>query len=155
MKITATQTINAYNVGASQTVKTTIITVAQLGKQGLKGEFDNLIKVSAEPIPSYTPVAIYNNLAYKLDASNPLHQFAFVGFSLNGTNIGQNCEIQVLGEITLVGWGLIPNQQYLAGVNGTLITDNTSISDFTKVIGYAVTSDKLEIIKDSITINKI
>jgi hypothetical protein len=155
MKITATQTINAYNLNASQIVKTTIINVAQLGKQGVKGEFDNLIKVSAEPIPSYTPVAIYNNLAYKLDSSNPLHQFAFVGFSVNGTNIGENCEIKQLGELILDGWGLIPNQQYLAGVNGTIITNNTSNSNFTKVIGYAVTSDKLEIIKDSITINKI
>jgi hypothetical protein len=131
------------------------VVVSDIGLQGPKGDFENLIKVSAESIPSYTPVAIYNNLAYKLDASNPLHQFAFVGFSINGTSTGQNCEIKQLGELTLYGWGLTPNQQYLAGINGTLITENLSSSNFTKVIGYAVTSDKLEIIKDSITINKI
>lgn len=149
------QEISTYvNIGI-ETPPIVIIEIAEMGLQGQKGEFDNLIKVSGEPIPSYTPVAIYNNLAYKLDSSNPLHQFAFVGFSVNGTNIGQNCEIQVLGELTLNGWGLIPNKQYLCGVSGSLITDNLSLLNFTKVIGYAVNSDKLQIIKDSITINKI
>jgi hypothetical protein len=37
MKITATQIIKAINVGVEQTVKTTVITVAQLGKQGFSG----------------------------------------------------------------------------------------------------------------------
>jgi hypothetical protein len=148
--------INQYvDVKIEETTNTVNIEVAGMGLQGEKGEFDNLFRVSAEPIPSHTPVAIYNNLAYKLDASNTLHQFAFVGFSVNGTNTGQFCEIKVLGEITLVGWGLIPNQQYLAGINGTIITENLSISNFTKVIGYATDSNTLQIIKDSITINKI
>lgn len=155
MKITATQNIKQYNLNSNQTVKTTVITLAQLGKQGLKGDFDNLIRVSAESIPSHTPVVIFNNLAYKLDASNPLHQFAFVGFSINGTSIGQNCEIKQLGEVQLIGWGLIPNQQYLAGASGTLITENLSSSNFTKVIGYATDTNTLQIIKDSITINKV
>jgi len=114
----------------------------------------NYIKVSAESIPSHTPVAIVNNQAYKLNASNPLHQFAFVGFSENGTSIGQNCRIKQIGEIVLVGWGLTPNQHYLIGANGTLITNNVSNTNFTKVIGYATDSNTLQIIKDSITINK-
>lgn len=141
------------NIGI-ETPPPVIIEIAEMGLQGLPGVFENLIKVSAEPIPSHTPVAIYNNLAYKLDASNPLHQFAFFGFSVNGSNTGENCEIQVLGEITLSGWGLIPNQQYLSGVNGTLIVENLSTSNFTKVIGYATNSNTLQIIKDSVTINK-
>ena len=134
------------------------ITISEIGIQGPAGPAGvaggTLSKVSGESIPSFTPVAIYNNLAYKLDASNPLHQFAFVGFSTNGTSIGQTCEIKQIGEVYLSGWGLIPNQQYLAGVNGTLITENLSSSNFTKVIGYATDSNTLQIIKDLTTINK-
>lgn len=110
-------------------------------------------RISGESIPSYTPVAIYNNLAYKLDASNPSHQFAFVGFSKNGTISGQNCIIQQTGEMTLAGWGLIPNKQYLASTNGTMVLNNTVPANFTKVIGYATTSNTLQIIKDYTTIN--
>jgi hypothetical protein len=113
----------------------------------------NLLKISAENIPSYTPVAIYNNQAYKLDNLNPLHQFAFVGFSTNGTTIGQTCIIQQIGELTLSGWGLIQNSHYLAGASGAIQTDNTGVG-FTKVIGYATTTDTLQILKDTITINK-
>jgi len=109
--------------------------------------------ISAEAIPSYTPVAIYNNLAYKLDASNTNHQFAFVGFSTNGTIAGQTCLIQQIGELELIGWGLTPNTQYLAGTAGTIVTNNTTPNNFTKVIGYATTSNKLQIIKDYTTIN--
>jgi hypothetical protein len=122
------------------------------GIQGLQGGV--LLKVSGEPIPSHTPVVLINNLAYKLDSSNPLHQFAFVGFSENGTSTGQNCQIKQIGEVTLFGWGLIANQHYLAGEEGMLITDNLSNTNFTKVIGYATTTNTLQIIKDSITINK-
>jgi hypothetical protein len=115
---------------------------------------DELIKISAESIPSHTPIAIYNNLAYKLDSSNPLHQFAFVGFSKNGTSLGQSCIIQQIGEITLNGWGLTQNRQYLAGTAGSIILDNTTLTNFTKVVGYSVTTDTLQIIKDYTTINK-
>lgn len=111
--------------------------------------------IAAESIPSHTPVAIYNNLAYKLDASNINHQFAFVGFSKNGSSTGQNCLVQQVGEITLIGWGLIPNKQYLAGTNGTIVLDNITLNTFTKVVGYATTSDSLQIIKDYSTINII
>jgi len=110
-------------------------------------------KIAAESIPSHTPVAIVNNQAYKLDVSNPLHQFAFAGFSLNGTSAGFECIIKQSGEVYLGGWGLIPNQHYLAGINGTLITNNLSATNFTKVIGYATTSDSLQIVTSQ-TINK-
>ena len=112
-----------------------------------------LIKQSAETIPSYTPIAIYNNLAYKLDASNPLHQFAFVGFSVNGVATGQECKIQQIGELELIGWGLTPNTQYLAGTLGAMVTNNTIPNNFTKVIGYATTTNTLEIIKDYTSVN--
>lgn len=113
-----------------------------------------LQKYSGENIPSYTPVAVYNNIAYKLDASNPLHKFAFAGFSTNGTTIGQVCRIKQIGEIELVGWNLTPNTHYLASNNGLMVTDNTSGTNFTKVIGYATTTDKLNIIKDYSSILK-
>jgi hypothetical protein len=112
-----------------------------------------LSKLSAENIPSYTPIAIYNNQAYRFDNLNPLHQFAFVGFSTNGTSTGQLCKIQQIGEVTLQGWNLTPNTQYLAGALGTLQTTNVG-AGFTKVVGYATTANTMQIIKDYTTINK-
>ena len=118
-----------------------------IGEQGDKGDSSSLIsKISGENIPSYTPVVIINNLAYKLDSSNTNHKFAFMGFSKNGTSIGQTCEIIQDGEITLTGWGLTPNIHYLAGTNGSIILTNNSITNFTKIIGYATSADSLKIL---------
>lgn len=116
-------------------------------------DIDSIEKVSAENIPSHTPIAIVNNQAYKFDASNINHQFAFAGFSKNGTIIGQTCLIQQQGEIELVGWGLTPNQQYLAGTAGTIVVDNITLNNFTKVLAYATTTDTLQIIKDYSSVN--
>lgn len=167
MSVVINQTEKVYNVTVNQSLKqitTNIINqpkqvtveVSALGKRGFKGDSGGIIeKISGEDIPSHTPIVLINDTAFKLDSSNILHQFAFVGFSTNGTSLGQTCIIKQVGEVVLIGWGLIPNQQYLAGVNGTLITENLSDSNFTKVIGYATNSDTLQIIKDSITINKL
>lgn len=109
---------------------------------------------SGEVIPSYTPVVTIENMVYKLDPTNIEHQFAFCGFSTNGTSEGEICNILQEGELELLNWGLIPGQHYLAGPNGTLITQNNDINSFTKVIGYAVSSDKLKIINNYTTITK-
>ena len=114
---------------------------------------NTIYKISAENIPSYTPIAIYNNLAYKFDNLNPLHQFSFAGFSTNGTLIGQSCIIQQIGELELLNWNLTPNTQYLASINGLLQIENNS-TGFTKVVGYATTANSMQIIKDYTTINK-
>lgn len=114
-----------------------------------------LQKPTGEAIPSHTPVAIIDNFAYKLNASNPAHQFAFAGFSINGTSAqNQLCNIIESGEIELAGWGLIPNTHYLVGTNGNIILENTSSTNFTKIVGYSRTSNILEIIKEYSTINK-
>lgn len=118
------------------------------------GYFENLLeKESAENIPSYTPIAVYNNKAYKFDNLNPLHQFAFAGFSINGTSTGEICIIQQIGEINLLGWGLIPNSNYLASSSGLLQLDNLS-AGFTKILGYATSADTMKIINEYTTINK-
>lgn len=154
--VTVNQSLKQISTNIINQPKQVTVEVAALGKRGFKGDSGGIIeKISGEDIPSHTPIVLINDTAFKLDSSNPLHQFAFVGFSTNGTSIGQICNIKQVGEVVLVGWGLIPNQQYLAGVNGILITENLSDSNFTKVIGYATNSDTLQIIKDSITINKL
>jgi hypothetical protein len=176
MNIEVQESVEVFNVIVSEEGNVKVI-LNDLGEQGIQGKsayeiaIENgfvgtedqyvslstgqIEKISGESIPSYTPVAIINNMAYKLDPSNSTHQFAFYGFSINGTSIGQTCIIQERGEIELIGWGLTPNTQYLAGPLGTLITNNNSPTNFTKVVGYSVTSDKLTIIKDYTTINKI
>ena len=146
------------NVVISENITPLTINVADVGLQGPQGiqgiQGGIISKISGENLNSHTPIALVNNLAYKMDSSNPLHQFAFVGFTEVSSTIGNSCSIKQIGEITLAGFGLIPNQQYLAGVNGTLITSNLSATNFTKVIAYAVTSDTLQIIKDYTSINK-
>jgi len=176
-EVTINQTARQINVLITSVPKQVTAEIAQLGKRGFTGKsayeiaVDNgfagtesdwlesigkkeLSKTSGENINSHTPIALVNDLAYKLDASNPLHQFAFVGFTEASSVMGQTCTIKQIGELYLSGWGLTPNQHYLAGVDGALITDNSSNSNFTKIIGYATTSNKLQIIKDSLTINK-
>jgi hypothetical protein len=158
VNVTANQDVRQITVTASQVINSKTITVAQLGQRGLQGEQGIqgglITKTSGENLNSHTPIALINNLAYKLDASNPLHQFAFVGFTEASSLIGQSCTIKQIGEVTLLGWDLIPNQHYLAGTNGTLIIENLSGSNFTKIIAYATDSNTLQIIKDSLTINK-
>jgi len=147
--------VQIVNIGVDETTEVINLTVSDIGLQGLQGKDGNIIvKISGENINSHTPIAIIDNLAYKLDSSNPAHQFAFAGFSEASSIIGADCAIKQIGEVFLGGWGLTPNQHYLAGINGTLITNNISISNFTKVVGYATSTETLQIIKDSITINK-
>lgn len=118
-------------------------------------ELQNIVEyISDDIIPSYTPVVVINNLAYKLDPSNSNHQFAFYGFSTNGCAQGDLCRIKTFGELELAGWGLNQGSHYLVGPNGSLITDNTYPTNFTKVIGYAVTNDRIKIINDYDTISK-
>ena len=158
VNITVDQITDNITVSITENITPVSIAIAEFGLQGMKGDTGLaggvISKISGENINSHAPIAIINNLAYKLDASNPLHQFAFAGFTEASSISGNICTIKQIGEVTLVGWGLIPNQQYLAGINGTLIKSNLSVSNFTKVIGYATTANTLQIIKDSITINK-
>lgn len=110
--------------------------------------------VSGENIPSYTPCVVIGNQAFKMDASNNNHKFAFQGFSINGTSTGQICRIQRYGTLELLGWGLTPDTQYLVTGAGGLTTNNTNPTEFIKVVGYALTTTTMEIIKDYTTIVK-
>ncbi|MEO6305628.1 MAG: hypothetical protein ABIP51_20870 [Bacteroidia bacterium] len=114
---------------------------------------NTVIKTAGENITSYTPIAIIGDLAYKFDILNPAHQFAFLGFSLTGVSVGADCLIQLDGEITLTGWGLTPNKQYLAGTAGSISLTNAT-AGFTKVVGFSVNSNTLMIIKGYTSINK-
>lgn len=152
LEIYETKIVNNLEVIEQNTVVELIISDV-LYQGGGSGE-NSISKVSGENIPSHTPIAIVDNTAYRLDASNTNHAFAFVGFSKTSAMIGENCTIQQIGEITLNNWGLIPNTQYLASNNGMITTNNTNPNHFTRVIGYATASNSLQIIKDSITIKK-
>jgi hypothetical protein len=166
MEINVTENINNITISVSEDgenvslIVTPIIssisfTVSEVGQKGDTGNDSSILtKVSGESIPSHTPVAVVNNLAYKLDSSNASHKFAYVGFSTNGSSLGQNCIIRQFGEVELIGWGLTPNQHYLVGVGGSLIIENNSPTNFTKVVGYATNSNTIKIIKDFTTINK-
>ena len=150
--------VQSINFQLTEVNESVSIEVAEMGIQGLQGlqgiQGGIIFKTAGEALNSHTPIAIYNGLAYKLDASNVLHQFAYVGFSKKSALAGQIIEIIQVGEIQLIGWNLSPNKQYLAGTAGALVLSNDSEINFTKVIGYAVDENTIQIIKDYITINK-
>lgn len=98
-------------------------------------------------INSHTPVVLVNNLLFPLDHTILTHQYSFVGFTKTSANIGGQVGIET-ERITLTGWGLTTNQTYLAGVNGGLLTNNTTSGSFTKIIGMAESSDTLLIFMD-------
>lgn len=110
------------------------------------------IETCGENLNSHTPVVLVNNLIYKLDNTNPLHQFSFIGFTKTSALNGNLVDIETY-KITLLGWGLIPNTNYLAGPAGTLITTNNVLGSFTKVIGYSETSETLLIYNNDTPIN--
>jgi hypothetical protein len=156
--VNLTEVNESVNIEVAETFETVNIEVAEMGVRGLQGvqgiQGGIIYKTAGEPLNSHTPIAIFDGLAYKLDASNDLHKFAFVGFSRTSALIGGNVEVIQIGEISLLGWGLVANAHYLAGTAGTLVLSNDSEFNFTKIIGYAVNENTLQIIKDSVTINK-
>lgn len=109
--------------------------------------------IAAQNINSHTPVVLIGNALFKMDILNPTHQFAFVGFTKTSVNTNQLVEVEE-NLISLNGWGLIPNTQYLAGISGAIQITNNIPNSFTKVVGFAQDSNTLLIIKDYTSINK-
>lgn len=134
-----------------------VIEVQSLGARGLQGvpgpAGDALIYTAGENLVSHQPIALVGGLAYKMDYTNPLHQFAFVGFSKTSAVSGGTIEVETT-KIELAGWGLLPNQTYMAGASGGLITTNTTPSTFSKIVGFAQSATTMLIVKDYTSINK-
>lgn len=107
----------------------------------------NLLTYTAgETLSSHMPVALINNKLYKYNSLNPDHMFAFVGFTKQSGTL--NTSVQVEDKfISLSGWGLTPNTIYVAGPNGTLLTQNNISGSFTKVLGFAESTNDLLIYK--------
>lgn len=111
---------------------------------------NEITAIAGEIIPSHTPLVLIANELFKINNLDPLHQFAFVGFSKTSAVIGQDLQVETY-KISMNNWGLTQNQQYLAGENGTLVS--TVNSGFKKVIGWAEDANTLLIIKDYTSIN--
>ncbi len=103
-----------------------------------------LVVEAGEDITSYAPIAIISGLAYKYDASNAAHKWAYAGFSTNGVLTGGQVSIKQVGTVTLNGWGLTPNTQYLAGASGAISAASTpGGAVFRKVVGFAVDANTM------------
>lgn len=100
---------------------------------------------TAENITSHKPIAIVNGLAYIFNPYDTTHAFAFAGFSVTGASLGQMINVKTDGKLTLNSWGLTQGTHYLAGANGTLITDNSGLA-FSKVVAYAQTTETIQIL---------
>lgn len=110
--------------------------------------------LSGEAIPSYTPVAVINGIAYRYDAADITHLMAFAGFSINGvSNTGETVLIRKTGIISLNGWGLTVGSHYLSGLDGAISTTLNPSALFKRVLGYAQTADKLNILNYNPVIN--
>lgn len=126
------------------------VTLIGVGDLVVNGSTSNY--TCGENIPSHTPVALVGGLAYKMSNTNPLHQFAFIGFSsVSGVTSGSILIESKL--ITLAAWGLTANTNYLCGVNGALITTNAA-SGFTKIVGFSQSTETLLIVNNYTSINK-
>ena len=106
-----------------------------------------------ENISSHKPVALVGNKIYLLDYTNMDHRYTFVGFTKTSGTVGSIVAIEE-NKATLSGWGLIPNQAYLAGSAGALIVTNTTPNTFTKIIGVAQDPNTLLIYKNYNSISK-
>jgi hypothetical protein len=105
------------------------------------GANDVVTFVAGEQINSHTPVVLIDNVLRKMNNTNPAHQFSFIGFTTTSCNIGDTVDVNVF-EITMPGWGLVPNSNYMAGDNGDIVLFNNG-SGFTKIIGHAQNSNTL------------
>lgn len=100
-----------------------------------------------ENIASHKALALFGGKVYKMDYSNMDHRFAFVGFSKTSGVTGGFISIED-ELITLSGWGLTPNQTYLAGPNGSIIASNATAGTFIKIVGVAQDASTLLICRD-------
>lgn len=134
-----------------------VFTVNSLGKQGIQGPQGltaGVIQyIAGESLNSHMPIVLVGGLAYKMNHLDPLHQFAFLGFSKTSALPGGSVTVEY-NKIELSGWGLVPNQTYIAGVNGGLITVNNTLNSFTKIVGFAQSATVMLIVKDFSSINK-
>lgn len=106
-----------------------------------------------EDVNSFMPVVLIGGLLYKMNILNPTHQFGFVGFTKTSAIAGNTVVVE-REQVYLSGWNLVPSQQYLAGIDGGMLTENNIPNSFTKVIGLAQTNNILLIIKNYTSINK-
>lgn len=113
----------------------------------------NQVYVAGENLNSHTPIVLIAGLAYAMNNLNPLHRFAFIGFSKTSSLTGGDLTVETI-KIDLAGWGLTPNQTYMAGANGALITVNNTAGSFTKIVGFAQSPTSMLIVKDYSSINK-
>ena len=67
---------------------------------------------------------------------------ALVGVALNTANAGQSVRVQEGGDVTVLGFGLVPDAVYFAGPNGSLVRTDAGLA-FSQFVGTALSSDTL------------
>ena len=73
---------------------------------------------------------------FVLDANTLDHAEKFVGITLEGKAIGEQCKVKVFGEITNPAWTLEIGKTYFCGLNGQIST-NAMNNTWTQRIGKA------------------
>ncbi len=76
------------------------------------------------------------------DAANAALAGALVGVALNTANAGQSVRVQEGGDVTVLGWGLVPDAVYFAGPNGSLVRTDAGLA-FSQFVGRALSADAL------------
>lgn len=103
--------------------------------------------VAAVALPAFAPVAVIDWIAYPLDAGNRSHAYAFSGFTTEPAGMGERCQLRAIGVISApAGITLIPAQHYLAGINGVLVTQEEPTAAFTRIIGFALSSNEMRVL---------
>lgn len=77
------------------------------------------------------------------DASDVSLADTAFGMTMSAANINEALSVKITGVFTEAGLGLIPNEEYFAGINGLLT--NAATNTVITSVGIAVTADQIKI----------
>lgn len=104
--------------------------------------------IAGEDIPSFTVVALYNNLLYKADRTNMNHLHNVIGLTLTSVTTGNVVNTIKEGVTGFLGWGLIAgNHYFLSDIPGQLTITKPISTGFNQIIGFSQNSNALLVLQ--------
>lgn len=92
---------------------------------------------TSSDITAYSLVGIdVDGKVFEISADNLTHGGKLLGMSLEPTTTGNQCSVQIFGEVTNPSWLLSNSSDYFVGINGQLTSNAMSLA-FTQRVGKA------------------
>lgn len=125
-----------------------LIELAMQGPPGPAGPPGSSVAVSyttATPISGHMAITLNSDgEAIYADASNPDHR-AVVGVTTNAANTGDQVQVITSGTLDHAGWTFTVGSPVFLGVNGALTQTLPMGAVFSKVLGVATTSTRINL----------